>query len=239
VSFNFASSLGYLVNDWKDREFDRMHFKKKNRPFASGQFTFMHLLFLILICFIAVTSTFNFLPPMFICTISVYLLITLSYTFIVKHIPVLEMVWLASGFLVRALAGSIVIDLHPTGWFVTSVFFGALFMVSGKRIAEFKNSDLVNTRRVISAYPDGFLNVVSTMSLSTTIMTYSLWVFEVHPNSLFAQISILPVTFTMLMYLFSCDKGDAESPEKLLFSNRYLLAGITLTSFLLLMVFNS
>ena len=207
--------------------------------FFCGKKSNIFHVFLILICFIAVTITLFFLPSLFICIISIYLLITLSYTFIVKHIPVLEMVWLASGFLIRALAGSIVIDIYPTGWFVTSVFFGALFMVSGKRIAEFKNSDSANTRRVISAYPDGFLNVVSTMSLSTTIVTYSLWVFQVHPNSLFAQISILPFTFTMLMYLFSCDKGDAESPEKLLFSNRYLLAGITLTSLLLLMVFNS
>jgi 4-hydroxybenzoate polyprenyltransferase len=70
-------------------------------------------------------------------------------------------------------------------------------------------------------------------------MTYCLWVFEVHPNSYFAQASILPFTFTILMYLFSSDKGDAESPEKLLFSNNYLIAGIVLTIILLLMVFYS
>jgi decaprenyl-phosphate phosphoribosyltransferase len=96
---------------------------------------------------------------------------------------------------------------------------------------------VVTTRKVIHSYSEGFLKSIITMSLSITIMTYCLWVFQVHPNSIFAQISILPFTFTILMYLFSCEQGDAETPEKLLFSSKYLLFGMTLTTFLLLIVF--
>jgi decaprenyl-phosphate phosphoribosyltransferase len=239
VAFVFVSSLGYLVNDWRDRESDTMHLKKRNRSFASGKLTFKHLSVLILLCSIAATATLFFLPLMFIFPLLTYLIFTLLYTFIIKHIPVLEMIWLSAGFLIRALAGSIVINQPPTGWFVTFVFFGALFIVSGKRTAELRNMGSVSTRRVNTAYSDLFLNITSTISLSVTIMTYCLWVFEVHPNSYFAQASILPFTFTILMYLFSSDKGDAESPEKLLFSNNYLIAGIVLTIILLLMVFYS
>jgi decaprenyl-phosphate phosphoribosyltransferase len=237
VSFIFASSLGYLVNDWKDREFDRIHLKKKSRPFASGKFNFKDFLFLIIFCLILTATPLFFLPLQFISAISSYLLITLSYSFVIKQVPVLEMIWLASGFLLRALAGSIVIGQSPTGWFVTSVFFGALFIVSCKRIAERRNSGSLATRKVINVYTDSFLNTVSTMSLSVTITTYCLWVFEVHPNSLYAQFSIVPFSFTIMMYLVSCDNGDGESPERLLFSNRYLISGILFTLFLQLMVF--
>ena len=237
LSFIFASSLGYLVNDWKDRKSDQKHLTKKNRPFASGTLSFRPFLFLFFICFIASATPLFFLPLNFVSTLLIYLLITLSYSFIAKQIPVLEIIWLSSGFLIRALAGSAIINEQPTGWFITSVFFGALFMVSGKRLAELKSVGVVATRKVISSYSEGFLKSIITTSLSITIMTYCLWVFEVHPNSTFAQISILPFTFTILMYLFSCDQGDAETPEKLLFSNKYLIFGITLTIFLLLMVF--
>ena len=237
LSFIFASSLGYLVNDWIDRKFDQKHITKKNRPFASGKLSFRHFSFLVFICFIASASPLFFLPPNFVLSLLIYLLITLSYSFIVKQVPVLEMIWLASGFLIRALAGSAIIDEPPTGWFVTSVFFGALFMVSAKRLAEVTRVGVVTTRKVIRSYPEGFLRSIITMSLSLTIMTYCLWVFQVHPNSIFAQISILPFIFTIMMYFLNCDQGDAETPEKLLFSNKYLVFGMTFTGFLLLMVF--
>jgi decaprenyl-phosphate phosphoribosyltransferase len=237
LSFISASSLGYLVNDWRDRKSDQEHVKKRNRPFASGQLAFGDFLFLISICFFATIAPLYFLPSEFIFVLSMYVFITLSYSFFVKRVPVLEMMWLSSGFLLRALAGSTIIDEPPTGWFVTSVFFGALFLVSGKRLAESKSMGVESTRQVISSYSESFLKSIVTMSLTITIMTYSLWVFQVHPNSTFAQFSILPFTFTILMYLFSCDQGDAEIPERLLFSNKYLLAGMGLTGLLLLMVF--
>ena len=236
-SFIFASSLGYLVNDWKDRKSDLEHPTKKNRPFASGKLSFRHFLFLVFICFVLSATPLFFLPPNFALTLSFYLFITLSYSFVIKQVPVLEMIWLSSGFLIRALAGSAIVDEPPTGWFVTSVFFGALFMISGKRIAELISVGVVSRREVIHSYREGFLKSIITMSLSITIMTYCLWVFQVHPNSTLAQISILPFTFTVLMYLFSCDQGDAEVPEKLLFSNKYLVFGMILTTVLLLMVF--
>jgi decaprenyl-phosphate phosphoribosyltransferase len=237
LSFIFASSLGYLVNDWRDRKSDQVHPLKRNRPFASGELSFKHFLFLSFFCLIATIAPLFFLPYYFMSALSIYLLITISYSFYIKQVPVLEIMWLSSGFLIRALAGSAIINEPATGWFITCLFFGALFMVSGKRLAELKSMTAVTTREVINSYSESFLRSIITMSLSITIITYCLWVFQVHPNSTFAQISILTFVFTFLMYLFSCDYGDAETPEKLLFSNKYLLTGMSLTTFLLLIVF--
>lgn len=237
LSFICASSLGYLANDWIDRISDRGHPTKKYRPFASGKLSFRHFLFLVFICCVLTVTPLFFLPSNFTLTLLFYLFITLSYSFVIKQVPVLEMIWLSSGFLIRALAGSAIIAEPPTGWFVTSVFFGALFMISGKRIAELISVGVVSRRKVIHSYREGFLKSIITMSLTITVMTYCLWVFQVHSDSTLAQISILPFTFTILMYLFSCDQGDAEVPEKLLFSNKYLVFGMILTTVLLLMVF--
>jgi decaprenyl-phosphate phosphoribosyltransferase len=234
ISFIFISSLGYVVNDWTDRVFDREHPKKKTRLFASGTFSFKHFIILIFICFSIATTPLFFLPTNFSICLLIYLFVTLSYSLVIKHIPVLEMMWLSSGFLVRALAGSAIIDQPPTGWFICLVFFGAMFMVSGKRLAEAQKSKSFNTRKVVNLYSLSFLSAISIASLSITLLTYCLWVFEVHPNSTIIQVSILTFTFTMLMYLFSSDSGDAEVPETLLFSNHFLIIGIVTTLLLLL-----
>jgi len=238
-AFMFASSFGYLFNDWKDRKSDLMHPDKMSRPFASGILRFKHFVVLSFFCLSLFVVSLLFLPPNFKFIIALYLLITLLYTYRIKFIPVLEMIWLSSGFLIRALAGSLIIGEAPTGWFVTSVFFGSLFLVSGKRSAELRNLGDSRVRKVIDSYSQGYLSAISNSSLSITVTTYCLWVFDVHGNSPLAQISILPFTFTVLTYLLSCERGNGETPEKLLFSNKYLIIGMAVTVSLLLAVFYS
>lgn len=236
-SFIFASSFGYVINDWVDRDLDKNHESKKLRPFASGQLDRVDLIILIALCLVGSLLPLAFLTPNFSLVLGIYLCVTISYSFGIKNVPVLEMILLASGFLVRALAGSVVVQEPPTGWFITCIFFGALFLVSSKRIAETRKSQSIPKRKVLSEYPDDFLPAVSTLSIGITILTYSLWVFEVHSDSAFAVFSIIPFTFTMLMYLYSCDRGNAETPEHLLFSNRFLVSSMLVTIMLLLLVF--
>ena len=223
IGFTAASIFGYLINDWHDREFDQNHPKKKNRPFASQELKFKSLISLLLISATIVILTCLYLPNEFFLTISVYLVITISYSLSLKNQPVIEMVWLAAGFLVRAIAGSTIIQAAPTGWFVLSVGFGALFMVSTKRIAEYKNNHIHETRLVISQYNENFLNLVISSSGAITLMTYSLWVFQVYPHSLLAQFTILPFTLSMLLYSWHSTIDDGESPEDLIYKDKVLI----------------
>jgi decaprenyl-phosphate phosphoribosyltransferase len=237
VSFVFASSFGYLVNDWIDREFDQIHPTKKRRPFASGRLEGRHFIMLLLLCGACATLPLMFLPSPFALTLVSYLCLTLSYSLVIKNLPVLEMFWLALGFLIRGLAGSTLIDESPTGWFVITIFFGSLFLVSTKRRAEIWRIESNSTRRVIDKYTREFISSTLLVSMSITILVFGLWVYESHPHSIFAQISFVSFAFSMFMYLYLCDKGDAETPEKLLFSNRILLLSFMLTFSLLLVVF--
>ena len=226
IGFTAASIIGYLINDWRDIESDQNHPKKKYRPFASGKLKLPSLIIIFLISSIILILTCVILPKKFTFTILVYLLITTSYTLLIKTLPVLEMVWLASCFLIRAIAGSAIIQEAPTGWFVVTVGFGALFIVSAKRLAELKNNHSNLTRTVISQYNENFLDHVLTTSVSITLLTYSLWVFQVYPNSLLAQFTILPLTLSILLYSWHCENGDAESPETLIYEDKFIILSV-------------
>jgi decaprenyl-phosphate phosphoribosyltransferase len=234
IGFSAASSFGYLVNDWKDQEADKDHPKKKLRPFASGELKLNSLFLLLLLCIFVMAATCLVLPSKFSLSIMVYLAITISYTLAIKSIPVFEMLWLSTGFLIRAIAGSAIIQEPPTGWFIVTVGFGALFIVSAKRLAELKNSYIKVTRNVIKKYNEPFLNTVSTASLTITLLTYSLWVFEIHPHSVLAQFTILPFSLSVFLYAWYCETSDAESPENLLLSNNLIILTALATVFPLL-----
>lgn len=238
IGFTAASVIGYLINDWIDRESDRNHPKKKFRPFASERLKLPSLIVMLSMSSIVLILTCVILPTEFVFTIIVYLLITISYTLLVKNLPVVEMIWLASGFLIRAIAGSAIIQEAPTGWFVVAVGFGALFIVSAKRLAELKNNHSNLTRIVISQYKENFLNRVLTTSASITLLTYSLWVFQVHPNSVLAQFTILPLTLSTLLYSWHSENGDTESPENIIYKDKLLvLSCLTVVISLLFVIY--
>ena len=239
IGFCAASSFGYLINDWRDRNSDTYHPKKRLRPFASELLNFHHLVFLLLICISVTLVTCFFLPSNFLITLLVYLGLTISYSLAIKSIPVFEMLWLSTGFLVRALAGSAIIQLPPTGWFVVTVLFGALFIVSAKRLAEKKSNSGKITRKVIESYNHSFLGTVLTSSLTITLLTYALWVFDVYSNSLLAQFTILPFSLSCFIYAWHSETGDAESPEDLLLSSKMIILSIVATILPLLIVIYS
>lgn len=237
LAFTTASSFGYLVNDWKDKEFDRVHPKKKYRPFASQELGKKSLYSLLIFCAIISLGTCLLLPSKFAATLLAYLIVTMAYTLAIKNQPVLEMLWLSLGFLIRALAGSAIIQENPTGWFIVSIAFGALFIVSSKRLAEYKSINSGQTRRVITMYNQTFLNLIVTSSVTITLLTYCLWVFQVHSSSGLLQLTIFPLTLAFFLYAWQSEIGDAEAPELFIFTNKliiYSLLVIVLTLFIVI-----
>jgi decaprenyl-phosphate phosphoribosyltransferase len=236
IGFSAASSFGYLINDWNDRKVDMHHPKKGLRPFASGLLNFYHLILLASLCITIALATCILLPINFTLTLLMYLVLTISYSWGIKSIPVFEMLWLATGFLLRALAGSAIIQSPPTGWFIVTVLFGALFIVSLKRLAELKIRSSKVTRKVIESYSKSFLGTVVTSSLTITLLTYALWIFEVYSNSLLAQVTILPFSLSCFLYTWHSENGDAESPESLIMSSKIMVLSIVATILPLLIV---
>jgi decaprenyl-phosphate phosphoribosyltransferase len=229
--------VGYLVNDWVDRGSDKLHFTKCKRPFASGKLGRKY--FLILLTGFSSFTVIGaiFLGVTFFIITFIYLMITLTYTFSIKNLPVIEMVWLASGFLVRAVAGSIIVQVKPTGWFNITVFFGALFLVSAKRQSEKLHFEGKPTRKVIQHYDSEVLSSIINVAASATLLTYCLWVIQEHANSYLAQISILPFVSCILLYKNISKTALAGAPEDVFISNKPILISASISVALLGIVF--
>jgi decaprenyl-phosphate phosphoribosyltransferase len=225
------------VNDWTDRGSDRLHLIKRERPFASGKLSQNYFL-VLLISFSLLTGIGALcLGTNFLIITATYLTITLTYTFIIKQIPIIEMIWLASAFLIRALAGSILVEVKPTGWFNITVFFGALFVVATKRYSEKLTVEGQETRKVLRFYDDEVLSSLVNIAASATLLTYCLWVIQEHTGSYLAQVSILPFVSCILLYKNISKTSLAGAPEEVFFSNKPILVSAIISAALLGIVF--
>jgi decaprenyl-phosphate phosphoribosyltransferase len=195
VAFCLISSVGYILNDWIDKENDRTHSKKKLRPFAAGRLNGFHAS-LLAICLLLFSFLFAFnLPRLFLVWLGIYAISTASYSLNFKQKPVIELLSVAFGFLVRCLAGAALFEVYVSQWFLIVAGFGSLFLISSKRLAELKSYTDNQTRAVITRYSEQFLSAVISVSITITIMAYALWAFEVVGNNVWGKLSIFPVLF--------------------------------------------
>jgi decaprenyl-phosphate phosphoribosyltransferase len=139
LTFSLASSLGYVVNDWLDRKKDALHPIKKSRPFASKKLSGKDFAVYVFFLSFSVIALLIFLPEKFVWCVITYLMITVSYSLRFKNVPVIEIIWLATGFLIRAVAGGALLNLQVSSWFLLFSGFGAIYIVAAKRFAELKS----------------------------------------------------------------------------------------------------
>ena len=220
VVFCLISSIGYVINDWIDRESDRTHLKKKFRPFASRSISGTECVgTLLLLGALASFLSYNLPANFHICAIS-YLAVTVSYSTFVKKIAVFELIWVSLGFLIRTLAGASVVGVFVSQWFLIVASFGSLFIITTKRLAEFRLYQTDSSRKVLREYSEGFLESVITLSVAVTLTCYALWAFDVASGNEWARISLLPVTVGILRYFLHTEKVTSENPENSLFNDR-------------------
>ncbi|WP_193614401.1 decaprenyl-phosphate phosphoribosyltransferase [Nocardioides lijunqiniae] len=220
VAFCCAASGVYLVNDARDVEADRAHPSKRFRPVAAGVVrpgaayaagAALHVLALV----VAVQAGWRLAA-----VIAVYLAVSAAYSWWLKHEPVLDIAVIASGFLLRAVAGGAASGIELSQWFLLSASFGSLFMAAGKRYAEvsldLKEPELF--RRTLALYSPTYLRFVWTMSAGLLIMTYGLWAFELSAaagGSALTVASMAPFVLAVLRYAVSVDAGVAGEPEEI------------------------
>lgn len=226
VAISLAASGTYLWNDVLDVEADRNHPTKCRRPIASGALSLRAgqvLGTLFLISGIGVA----FIPD-WRCGLAVVLYVTLtsSYSTFFKHQPVLDLMAVASGFVLRAIAGAEATRVDMSNWFLLCVSFGALFIVSGKRFAEIREVGTGNhsTRSTLSAYTPDYLRTVVSVSLGSTVVTYCLWAFSTKELSgstwPFYELTIVPMLAALLRYLLALDQGRGAAPEEIFLADR-------------------
>jgi len=235
-SFSLAASGVYLVNDARDVDADRAHPTKRRRPIAAGVVG-VGVAYAVAVVLLAAALGLSLLAsPLLFAVIAVYEAVQLAYCLGLKHQPVLDICIVASGFLLRGIAGGVAVGIELSQWFLLVAAFGSLFMVSGKRYAELRLVEGTGTeiRRSLLGYTPSYLRFVWTLSATAVVLAYSLWAFELkaNGNGTWAMISVVPFTVAVLRYAVDVDGGLAGEPEDIALADRVLqlLAGAWLVS---------
>jgi decaprenyl-phosphate phosphoribosyltransferase len=232
VAFCLVSATVYLVNDVRDVEEDRLHPRKRLRPIAAGELRPAAALVLA-----AVTAAAGFgigFRTSFELgiTLTVYVVVQILYSVFLKHLPVVDLAIVASGFLLRAIAGGVATDTPLSQWFLLVASFGSLFMVAGKRYSELKGLGAeAGTRRSLTRYSESYLRFTWMLAAVMVLISYSLWAFDNRPppgvGVPWTAVSIAPFTLGLLQYALEVDAGSAGEPEDVVLHD-HVLQGIGL-----------
>lgn len=231
VAFCLAASGIYVWNDLKDVEADRIHPTKRQRPFASGAVsigTGRIMGVALPVAALAVAGATGRWET--VAVVAVYISLTLSYTFWLKEVAVIDLLAVASGFVLRAAAGAVAVDVPMSRWFVLCVTFGSLFIVVGKRYAELSEVGVNGgTRATLDMYTAGFLRMLLSASLAGALLSYCVWAFETAEGTDFPfyELSIVPMIAALFRYLLVLERGEGSAPEDVFAGDRVLqLAGL-------------
>lgn len=226
--FSLAASATYYLNDAADADADRQHPTKRFRPIAAGEIPVGLARVLGAVGIVAAVLLAALVDPRLALVIGLYLLTTTVYSHWLKHEPVFDVVLVAGGFVLRAIAGGVAAEVPISNWFFIVASFGSLFMVVGKRRSEVAEiGDDAGTRRVLEGYPPGFLARMQTASVAVVLMSYCVWAFEKAEidgtTEPWFQLSIVPFVLAIFRYALLVDAGEGGAPEELVLRDRILV----------------
>lgn len=228
--FTLAAAGTYFVNDTMDAAADRLHPTKRLRPVAAGQVpaALAAAVGAVLLA-LAVGLGYALAGAHLAVVIAVYVGISVAYSLRLKHEPVIDLACVASGFILRAIAGGVATGVRLSDWFIIVASFGALLVVTGKRSAEHSGlgEARADHRRTLGAYPAVFLRSVRLLAAAVTMSAYCLWAFERatavrHSHPLWYELSIVPVVLALLHLELLFETGHGAAPEDLALGDRTL-----------------
>jgi len=208
---------------------DRLHPTKRYRPIASGAVP-IGMAKVIGVVLIVGGVGLGFATGRWATAVVLagYVALTISYSLRLKHIAVIDLVAVASGFVLRAIGGAVAVDKPMSTWFVLVATFGSLFIVTGKRYAELLEvgDDAPSTRATLDMYSVPYLRTILGIAAGAMLLAYCQWAFdtaEVSGNSFpFYELSIIPVLTALMRYLLILEHGHGGAPEDVFMSDRTL-----------------
>jgi decaprenyl-phosphate phosphoribosyltransferase len=229
--FCAVSSAVYIFNDWRDIEVDRAHVQKRHRPLASGAVSLpaAALLFAILIAVGLTVGLLSGLPKAFFVTLAVYVAINVGYSLGLKQVSLLELFLVASGFVLRLIAGGLAIQVQLSPWIMIATAMVALLLTVGKRRDDIAQEyDLANGRQSLAHYNLAYLDLVLAALTGGTLVVYLLFCasdYAVHRFGQAVLITSIPVGFGLLRYLqLVLVKGKGASPTDLVLQDPGMIA---------------
>jgi decaprenyl-phosphate phosphoribosyltransferase len=233
AAFGFASVAVYFVNDVADAGRDRLHPRKRRRPVASGELPKRDAVVLGVLCALAgLAAGLLIAEPLLTATVAAYLGLSFGYSWKLKHVPVLELLLVASGFLLRVLGGAAATHVPPSGWFLAVCSLGALGVVLAKRYTELTNlgAEAIEHRPVMRWYRPAALRLSQLAVGGVMIAAYLAWAASEHaPGMDRARIwhlaSALPLVAALVRFALLTGRRTGSTPvEDLLTRDGPMLA---------------
>lgn len=231
-AFCMVSSTGYVLNDLLDREADRRHPKKRFRPIASGALPVPAAIVLLLTTGTIGLSLGLWVGHYFLAVTLAYFCTTLSYSWYFKHVVILDIMFLASGFVWRAVAGAVAIGVAVSPWLFVCTAFLALFLGFNKRRGELLAlGDSAGTRKNLADYSPAMLEQFQAIVTGNVVLSYSLYTILSDPENPWMAVTIPYVLYGVFRYVYLIDReGAGDAPDETLLSDRpILLTGVLYT----------
>ena len=240
LGFCLLSSSVYLTNDIADRKRDMHHPEKRNRPIAAGTLSekTAALAAFFLASFVLAVSWL--LAPTYALVLSIYFVMQMGYSFKLKHVVILDVLIIATGFVLRALAGVTLAmdagysDVSISHWLIVCTFFLAIFLAFAKRRSEVISlgKDASGHREILEEYSIPLLDEMMGIATAASIIGYSIYTVSDRTMELVSTklwLTIPFVTYGIFRYLYLIHiKGHGGSPDRLLLSDKPLLLNILL-----------
>ncbi len=257
VAFSLAGSAIYIFNDIRDAKKDQLHPIKKNRPIASGALPKglgAVISFALATASLYLASTLNTYNNLFFWAVVAYLLLQVVYSLGLKKLAIIDIIIIASGFVLRVYAGAFIINAHLSVWFLLTVISVALFLAAGKRRAELSVASPGQTRVSLMNYKKELLNSYVTMFGNAAWMSWALYTFYNSPTidvnfllrladlskattiSKLLMATIPVAIFIIMRYEAVIFADRSEAPEKVLLTDKALVGGIILWTGMLLYI---
>ncbi|MFI5570823.1 decaprenyl-phosphate phosphoribosyltransferase [Streptomyces sp. NPDC051740] len=230
VLFTACAAAVYLVNDARDADADRAHPVKCRRPVAAGQVPVpVAYAAGITLGVLAPAVAARLCPPEAAALLTAYLAVQLAYCVSLKHVLVVDLVVVTTGFVMRAVIGGLALGIPLSRWFLITTGFGALFMVAAKRYSEAvqMTGKAGATRALLTEYTTGYLRFVWQLAAGVAVLGYCLWALEEggvpHTSVLpWRQLSVVAFVLAVLRYAVFADRGTAGEPEDVVLGDRAL-----------------
>lgn len=225
AAFCCASSLVYILNDWRDRSVDALHPTKRHRPLASGAVS-LPAAALLCAALGLLAGYFAWGQTRLLTLLLIYVLINLAYSWRLKHVPVVDVFLIATGFMLRLLAGTVAVGIPPSRWLLLAGLFLALFLGFSKRKAETFHAP-EQQRAVLEHYPSSLLDTCMSSTLTASVITYGLYAtsndtLQQHGSGLIYTVPV--VVFGLLRYAYQVHRGRGEDVARDLVRDPWLLA---------------
>ena len=244
AAFCLTSSIVYIINDIADAEADRAHPKKKNRPIASGKISPRQGLFIALFFAIAAAVVCLFADINFVLLLILFFLINVLYSIKLKHIVLLDIFSIAAGFLIRVLAGAIIIHVAISSWLILTTMFISLFLAVMKRHSELEvvaEGSSAETRKVLAFYSLNFADQVATVAAAGVIICYALYTVAERTITVFGTENLIYTTpfvvFGIFRYMFLVYMNkQGENTTQLLISDIQMIVTVILYALVTLLI---